>query len=161
MADDRINIFPSEQFIRLAGRSTQQAFKAGLALCSLAARQSGRIASGAVASGNRVQSGLLRGMRDPLGAAGAVASAVSLGAMTVLHTLGRVAEPRMTRALNALQIPTAHDVQGLARRVEQLNATVQQLTATRDAAAHAKPGRKRAAARKKTAAARRRANTQA
>ena len=69
--------------------------------------------------------------------------------------LEQVFEDRVARALNRLGVPTQRDVQGLAKRVEELTASVHALSggaaaATRKAAAK-KPAAKKATAKKPAA----------
>lgn len=63
----------------------------------------------------------------------------------MLDKLEEVFDYRVTRALNALQIPTARDIEELSRRVERLNRTVARLDGSAS-----KPAKK-AAPRKTTA----------
>ena len=104
------------------------------------------IAPTAAALSTVLQTAVRQTARDPLGMAKALASAAAAGAGMALDRAGSVVEPRMTRVLNALQIPTAADLKGLARRVEELlvrAGVVQQLERLRRGSRAQEPGRAR------------------
>jgi hypothetical protein len=146
MAHDRSKSTP-QQLASLLGPPLQQLFNAGLRVLNMAEAKAGRLGPQASALGNLLQAAARQAARDPRATVTALATAAISGAGAVLTQLGQRVEPGMTRTLNALQIPTAADLEGLAQRVDALNASVQHLAASRPASKAAP--RKRAPARKR------------
>lgn len=148
MAHDRSPPRPRPSRSGWLGAPVHRLFNAGLHALSVAEQQALRAAPGASALGAVLRAAARQRTRNPLATATAAANAVAAGASMVLERLGTLVEPRMSRALNALQIPTAADLQGLARRVEELNASVQHLAASRPPAAKARAPRRAAAGKR-------------
>lgn len=83
-------------------------------------------------------------------AASQFSSKAQASATEAWDKLEQVFEDRVARALNRLGVPTQRDVQTLAKRVEDLNASVQGLSGAKPAAKKAKakkPAAKKAAAK--------------
>lgn len=143
---------------RLIGSSAQQIFETGRGVLSLAEREGGKLFSTVSAVGQVFQ----HGVRKQFDAAGDATSHVFGSATGTVEKIERLIELRVARILNSMQIPTAHDVQQLSQRVEELNAAVERLTqassgdtspppATATRSRERAPAKKRATAKKASA----------
>jgi hypothetical protein len=125
------------------GDAAHRVALSALALTRAGVRQTASLVDGVVGGGLQTAGGILDAAGD--------------AARMVGRTLGShasdIVELRITRLLNAFQIPTSRDVNELARRVERLSQMVaaQESRVAQPAAKSARPGKPR----RKTAAPRR------
>jgi polyhydroxyalkanoate synthesis regulator phasin len=148
------------QLTRLVKGSANQVWQAGRGAYSLAESEGSRLVGGLLSIGGRIEGGAKSRVFE-----------VRNSATDAWDRLESAFVHRVGRALNALQIPTARDVQELSSRVEALQRAVVALerraaeaaAAPRARAAASKAGRRRKAAprgaKKAPATARKKAGT--
>jgi len=138
--------FADNQLTRLVRESANQVWHVGRGAYSRAGSEGGRLVGGLLSIGGRID----REARNRVfGARDSATEAWDRLEHAFVH--------RVARALNALQIPTARDVQELNSRVEALQKAVVALerrAAQAAPAAELKPGAPRKAGARKKAAAR-------
>jgi poly(hydroxyalkanoate) granule-associated protein len=131
--------------------SAQQIWLAGLGAFAKAQGEGAKVFNALVKEGEAIHSRTRKVTERKVGemtsAAGKFASQASSKANATWDKLEHVFEDRVARALNRLGVPTNRDVQNLARRVEELNASVRSLGRGGAKKAAKKPARRKAAAK--------------
>ena len=132
--------------------SAQQIWLAGLGAFAKAQGEGVKVFNALVKEGEAIHSKTRKLTERKVGevttAAGKFASQASSKANATWDKLEQVFEDRVARSLNRLGVPTNRDIEGLAKRVEALNASVRSLGrggAAKTAAR--KPARRKAAAK--------------
>jgi poly(hydroxyalkanoate) granule-associated protein len=132
--------------------SAQQIWLAGLGAFAKAQGEGMKVFNALVKEGEAIHSRTRKITERKVGevtnAAGKFANQASSKANATWDKLEQVFEDRVARALNRLGVPTNRDIQGLARRVEELNASVRSLGRGGAAkGATRKPAKRKAAAK--------------
>lgn len=120
--------------------SARQIWLAGLGAFARAQKEGGKVFENLVKQGQQLEAKTRE-------LAGGRVEMLASRATGTLDKLEHVFEERVARALKALGVPTARDVDRLARRVAELDAHVEEMIGTKP-----RPAAKRAPRAKKTAA---------
>ena len=112
--------------------SAQQIWLAGLGAFSKAQAEGGKVFDTLVKEGQAIQAKTRKvaetKVDEMTSTLGKLATKATNQASGNWDKLEQVFEERVARALNRIGVPTNKDIQNLAKRVEQLNASVQRLT---------------------------------
>ena len=139
------------KLVQTVRESAHQIWLAGLGAFSKAQTEGSKVFDALVQEGQAINAKTRKAAEAKVSAMtttlGKMASKASSQATGNWDKLEQVFEERVARALNRIGVPTNKDIQTLARRVEQLNASVQRLTG----APVRKPAAKKAAAARRTA----------
>jgi poly(hydroxyalkanoate) granule-associated protein len=112
--------------------SAQQIWLAGLGAFSKAQAEGSKVFDALVKEGQTIHAKTRKVAEAKVGemtsTLGKMASKATSQASGNWDKLEQVFEERVARALNRIGVPTNKDIQNLAKRVEQLNASVQRLT---------------------------------
>lgn len=112
--------------------SAQQIWLAGLGAFSKAQAEGGKVFDTLVKEGQAIQAKTRKvaeaKVDEMTSTLGKMATKATNQASGNWDKLEQVFEERVARALNRIGVPTNKDIQNLAKRVEQLNASVQRLT---------------------------------
>ncbi len=117
-----------KQMAEKIGESANQIWLAGLAAFEKAQKEGGKIFDKLVREGEQVESRTRKFAGESL-------EEVKSKATGTWDKLEQVFEERVERALQALGVPTNHDVAGLSKQVDALSAAVSRLTEGRKSAA--------------------------
>ena len=102
--------------------STRQIWLAGLGAYAMTEKEGGKVFSTLVAEGEALEARLRKVAEDQ-------AERVKVKVTDARNKLEQVFEERVSKALQALSVPTDADIQELARKIEELAATVEALKA--------------------------------
>jgi poly(hydroxyalkanoate) granule-associated protein len=147
------------KLLQAVRESAQEIWQAGLGAFAKAQHEGTKVFEALVKEGEGLSQktrGLAEGkINEVTGKATKAATELSTKAQAsateAWDKLEQVFEDRVARALNRLGVPTQRDVQGLAKRVEELTASVQALSGVKPVAAKAaarKPAAKKVAVKK-------------
>ena len=163
-SDDSAADSAASQLAGTVKESAQQIWLAGLGAFSKAQEEGGKVFQALVKEGvtlqKRTQAAAEEKLSEASGRMSSMASELSSKASGQWDSLGSIFEERVSRALKQLGVPSARDIEQLARRVDALERSIAAVqgtsaprkTAAKRAAAGAagKAGAKRAAARRTT-----------
>ncbi|MEE4376067.1 MAG: phasin family protein [Candidatus Competibacteraceae bacterium] len=105
----------------------RQIWLAGLGAFAKAEEEGGRVFEALVLEGEKVEAHTRKVAEDKMEEVKGKVEQVRGKATDTWDGLEQVFEDRVARVLNRLGVPTNDDVQDLAKRVEELNATVKSL----------------------------------